>query len=224
MRRKPLLRCTTPSACCVGTPTSRLSGPLSFTTSGWRSALGRWEEAESTLDELMESIAAHESVGDGQEHHVELVLALIDARRPADAIVGRLPAGPWRDGCAAAAAGNSCVRQTSSTRQGSSRSRPSSGSARRGSSWPRAGSSRRQSSSSERAPSGVVWARLRSFARLIPSSLPRAEAAGRASLRSGDRRALARVGTEEPRSRGALPRTGTVLRAATSWARLRSPS
>jgi class 3 adenylate cyclase/tetratricopeptide (TPR) repeat protein len=67
--------------------------------------LGRWEEAESTLDALMESIAAHESVGDAQDFHVELVVALIDARRPADAIVGGLPGGPWRDACAAAAAG-----------------------------------------------------------------------------------------------------------------------
>jgi tetratricopeptide (TPR) repeat protein len=67
--------------------------------------LGRWEEAESILDELMEIIAAHESVGDAQDFHVELVIALLDARRPADAIVGRLPVGPWREGCAAAAAG-----------------------------------------------------------------------------------------------------------------------
>ena len=67
--------------------------------------LGRREGAESSLDELMESLAAHESVGDAGDFHVELVLALVDARRPADALVGRLPAGPWRDGCAAAAAG-----------------------------------------------------------------------------------------------------------------------
>jgi class 3 adenylate cyclase/tetratricopeptide (TPR) repeat protein len=67
--------------------------------------LGRREEAESTLDELMESIAARESVGDAQDYHVALVLALIDAHRAADAIVGRLSAGTWRDACAAAAAG-----------------------------------------------------------------------------------------------------------------------
>ena len=105
MRRKPLLRCTTLLGLLRRDADEQAVWPALIYNVRLAQRVGRREEAESTLDELMESIAAHESVGDAQEFHVELVLALIDARRPADAIVGRLPAGPWRDACAAAAAG-----------------------------------------------------------------------------------------------------------------------
>jgi class 3 adenylate cyclase/tetratricopeptide (TPR) repeat protein len=59
------------------------------------------EEAEASMNEVTDSIAASESAGDAQEWHIELALALLDADRSQEAteIVERLPAGVWRDVC-----------------------------------------------------------------------------------------------------------------------------
>ncbi|HEX4746757.1 MAG TPA: adenylate/guanylate cyclase domain-containing protein [Gaiellaceae bacterium] len=67
----------------------------------------RRDEAEITLDGLMQEIVEHDSVGDAQEWHVELVLALSEAGRSTQAneIVGRLIPGPWRDASAAVVEG-----------------------------------------------------------------------------------------------------------------------
>jgi tetratricopeptide (TPR) repeat protein len=66
---------------------------------------GLTSEADEKLDELMTSIAAHESVGDPSRSHIELVLELLDADRTNDVyeILRRLVAGPWRDACVAVA-------------------------------------------------------------------------------------------------------------------------
>ena len=61
-------------------------------------------EAEATVAEVTDSIVVSPSAGDPQEWHIELVLALVDTGRvdAAMTIVGRLPAGVWRDACRAA--------------------------------------------------------------------------------------------------------------------------
>jgi class 3 adenylate cyclase/tetratricopeptide (TPR) repeat protein len=65
--------------------------------------LGWAAEAESTLDELVQSLRGHESAGDTQEWHVALTLALLEAGRVHEAaeIVARLRPGPWHDACEA---------------------------------------------------------------------------------------------------------------------------
>ncbi|HET7515642.1 MAG TPA: adenylate/guanylate cyclase domain-containing protein [Gaiella sp.] len=70
---------------------------------GFRRRHGRTGDAAAALDEVVAGLDASESVGDIQEFHVELVVELLDARRPREAenIVGRMPAGPWRDACQA---------------------------------------------------------------------------------------------------------------------------
>lgn len=64
---------------------------------------GMTGEATAKLDELMRSIAAHESVGDPSSFQVMLGLELVDAGRATEAheIVSRLTAGTWHDACAA---------------------------------------------------------------------------------------------------------------------------
>ena len=64
---------------------------------------GRSDDASAALDEVVTAFDAAESVGDIQEFHVELVVELLEARRPqaAESIVGRMPESPWRDACRA---------------------------------------------------------------------------------------------------------------------------
>jgi hypothetical protein len=64
---------------------------------------GMTSEANAKLDELMTSVAAHESVGDPSPWQVALVLELLDADRETEArdIVRRVTAGTWHDACAA---------------------------------------------------------------------------------------------------------------------------
>jgi class 3 adenylate cyclase/tetratricopeptide (TPR) repeat protein len=66
---------------------------------------GMASEANAKLDELVSSIAAHESVGDPAPWQSAFVLELVDADRATEAeeIVRRLTAGTWKDACAAVA-------------------------------------------------------------------------------------------------------------------------
>jgi hypothetical protein len=65
--------------------------------------LGRPADADAALDELLEGMRAHESVGDPGVWHSELVLELMEAGRldRSSEIVQRLSPSPWRDLCAA---------------------------------------------------------------------------------------------------------------------------
>jgi class 3 adenylate cyclase len=68
---------------------------------------GLANEGAAALDEVVAALQSSESVGDVQEWHVELVLALAEADRGdvASTIVGRMPDFPWRDICQAVVAG-----------------------------------------------------------------------------------------------------------------------
>jgi tetratricopeptide (TPR) repeat protein len=68
---------------------------------GLRRRQGRYDEAGRALDEVVDAIAASESVGDLQEWHVELLVALREAGRVDDGrvILARMPDGKWRDAC-----------------------------------------------------------------------------------------------------------------------------
>ena len=70
---------------------------------GFHRRQGRTGEVAAALDEVVAGLDASESVGDIQEFHVELVVELLNADRAeaAERIVGRMPAGPWRDACRA---------------------------------------------------------------------------------------------------------------------------
>jgi len=63
--------------------------------------LHRTADADAALTELLESLRAHESVGDPGNWHSVLVLELARAGRADQSaeIVERLPSGPWRDIC-----------------------------------------------------------------------------------------------------------------------------
>src|SRR5918992_152909 len=71
--------------------------------------LARWsgsvDEGRTAIDELVDSIAETETVGDPQDWHVELVLELDTLDRGEDAaqVVARMPEGPWSRVCRAAA-------------------------------------------------------------------------------------------------------------------------
>jgi hypothetical protein len=67
--------------------------------------LGRRADADAALDELLGSLAAHESVGDPGVWHSEAVLELIAAGRSDESrkIVDRLAPSPWTDVCRAVA-------------------------------------------------------------------------------------------------------------------------
>jgi tetratricopeptide (TPR) repeat protein len=67
--------------------------------------LGRQADAEAALDELLGSMAAHESVGDPGVWHSGAVLELIAAGRSRESakIADRLTPSPWTDVCRAVA-------------------------------------------------------------------------------------------------------------------------
>ncbi len=67
--------------------------------------LGLANEAQSRLDELVESIRARESAGDPLSWHIDLAIALVDAGRESEAaeIAQRLREGSWREAARAIA-------------------------------------------------------------------------------------------------------------------------
>jgi len=67
--------------------------------------LGSTARAESALDEVMDGMRAHESVGDPASWHSELAFELFEAGRggASSEIVDRLSPSPWRDICNAVA-------------------------------------------------------------------------------------------------------------------------
>jgi tetratricopeptide (TPR) repeat protein len=68
---------------------------------------GHGVESAGIVDEIVAGLASSESVGDVQEWHVDLTLALVESGRSGSAaeIVGRMPDFPWRDVCQAIVAG-----------------------------------------------------------------------------------------------------------------------
>jgi len=67
--------------------------------------LGRTADADRALNELMDGMRAHESVGDPGIWHAGIALDLLEAGRADEStqIVERLTPGPWRDVCSAVA-------------------------------------------------------------------------------------------------------------------------
>jgi tetratricopeptide (TPR) repeat protein len=68
---------------------------------------GLHDERNAIVAELVAALAGHDSVGDPQEWHVELMLALRDTGEHAAAtsIATRIPAGPWQSACDAVVRG-----------------------------------------------------------------------------------------------------------------------
>jgi class 3 adenylate cyclase/tetratricopeptide (TPR) repeat protein len=69
--------------------------------------LGSTAAAEASVDEIIDGMRTHESVGDPGRWHSELVLELLEAGRvgASSEIVDRLSPSPWRDICNAVAEG-----------------------------------------------------------------------------------------------------------------------